>query len=57
MDVPYGLRGGIPEYGGRFAAEALVLATADGHPRSIAYVSRLPQPTLNAIEKQRSTRG
>ncbi|MFI5068256.1 MAG: hypothetical protein ACHP9Z_30330, partial [Streptosporangiales bacterium] len=51
VDVPYGLRGGIPEYGGRFAAEALVLATADGHPRAIAYVSRLPQPTITAIEK------
>ena len=51
VDVPYGLRGGIPEYGGRFAPEALVLATADGHPRAIAYVSRLPQPTITAIEK------
>ena len=51
VDVPYGLRGGIPEYGGRFAPEALVLATADGHPRAIAYVSRLPQPTITAVEK------
>ncbi len=52
VDVPYGLRGGIPEAGGRFAAEALVLATADGHPRSIAYVSRLPQPTINGMGRQ-----
>ena len=51
VDVPYGLRGGIPEYGGRFAAEALVLATADGHPRAIAYVSRLPQPTIDAARQ------
>ena len=51
VDVPYGLRGGIPEYGGRFAAQALVMATADGHPRAIAYVSRIPAPTLNAIKK------
>ncbi|HUY51728.1 MAG TPA: hypothetical protein VMV92_39510 [Streptosporangiaceae bacterium] len=49
VDIPFGLRGGIPEYGGRFAAEALVLATADGHPRAIAYVSRIPRPTLAAI--------
>ena len=49
VDVPFGLRGGIPEAGGRFAAEALVLATADGHPRAIAYVSRLPQPTINGM--------
>ncbi len=52
VNVPFGLRGGIPEAGGRFAAEALVLATADGHPRSIAYVSRLPQPTINGIDRQ-----
>jgi len=52
VDVPFGLRGGIPEAGGRFAAQALVLATADGHPRSIAYVSRLPQPTIDGIGRQ-----
>jgi 4-amino-4-deoxy-L-arabinose transferase-like glycosyltransferase len=52
VDVPFGLRGGIPEAGGRFAAEALVLATADGHPRSIAYVSRLPYPTITGMYRQ-----
>ena len=52
VDVPYGLRGGIPEAGGRFDAQALVLATADGHPRSIAYVSRLPRPTINGMNRQ-----
>ena len=52
VDVPFGLRGGIPEAGGRFAAEALVLATADGHPRAIAYVSRLPQPTIDGMYRQ-----
>ncbi|MGH3068319.1 MAG: hypothetical protein ACRDMI_06995 [Streptosporangiaceae bacterium] len=51
VDVPYGLRGGIPEYGGRFASQALVMATKDTHPRAIAYVSRIPTPTLNAIQK------
>jgi hypothetical protein len=51
VDVPYGMRGGIPEYGGRFAAPALVMATADGHPRSVAYVSRIPQSTLKAIKR------
>jgi hypothetical protein len=49
VDVPYGLRGGIPESGGRFAPEALVLATADGHPRAVAYVSRIPRHTLLAV--------
>lgn len=50
VDVPYGMRGGIPEYGGRFAAQALVMATADGHRRAVAYVSRIPAATLNAIQ-------
>jgi hypothetical protein len=51
VDVPYGLRGGIPVYGGRFSTEALVLATADGHPRAIAYTSRVPATTIAAIRK------
>ena len=50
VDVPYGMRGGIPEYGGRFAAPALVMATADGHPRAVAYVSRIPASTLTTIK-------
>jgi len=50
VDVPFGLRGGIPDFGGRFDSQALVMATADGHPRAIAYVSRVPQPTINAVE-------
>ena len=28
---------------------ALVMATADGHPRAIGYVSRLPIPTMQAM--------
>jgi hypothetical protein len=52
VDVPYGLRGGIPVYGSRFSAEALVLATADGHPRAVAYASRVPATTLASISKQ-----
>jgi hypothetical protein len=51
LDVPYGLRGGIPVYGSRFFPEALVLATADGHPRAIAYTSRVPAATVAAISK------
>jgi hypothetical protein len=49
VDVPYGLRGGIPVYGSRFSPEALVLATADQHPRAIAYTSRVPATTIAAI--------
>jgi hypothetical protein len=51
VDIPYGLRGGIPVYGSRFPTEALVLATADGHPRGIAYTSRVPATTIAAIGK------
>jgi 4-amino-4-deoxy-L-arabinose transferase-like glycosyltransferase len=49
VDIPFGMRGGIPVYGAPFFAKALVMATADGHPRAIAYTSRVPQPTISAI--------
>jgi hypothetical protein len=49
LDVPFGLRGGIPVDGVPFFSKALVMATADGHPRSIAYTSRLPYKTKLAI--------
>jgi hypothetical protein len=49
LDLPFGLRGGIPVDGVPFFPQALVMATQDGHPRSIAYTSRVPKPTINAI--------
>jgi hypothetical protein len=49
LDLPFGLRGGIPVDGVPFFPQALVMATEDGHPRSIAYTSRLPYPTRTAI--------
>ena len=49
LDLPFGLRGGIPVDGVPFFAQALVMATEDGHPRSIAYTSRVPRPTIDAI--------
>ena len=49
VDVPYGLRGGIPQDGSQFSAKALLLATADGHPRAISYTSWVPSKTINAI--------
>src|SRR5689334_11371067 len=49
LDLPFGLRGGIPVYGVPFFPQALVMATEDGHPRSIAYTSRTPAPTIKAI--------
>ncbi len=50
VDIPFGLRGGIPVYGSPFFAKALVMATEDGHPRAIAYTSRAPKYAINAIK-------
>jgi hypothetical protein len=49
VDLPFGMRGGIPVYGAPFFPKALVMATADGHPRAIAYTSRMPRSTISAI--------
>ncbi len=49
-DIPFGMRGGIPVYGSPFFAKALVMSTADGHPRAIAYTSRSPKYAISAIE-------
>jgi hypothetical protein len=50
VDIPFGLRGGIPVAGTPFFPQALVMATADGHPRAIAYTARMPSATVTAIE-------
>ena len=51
VDVPFGIRGGTYIYGGGFDPDAQVLATADGHPRSVGYISRVPLPTINGIRR------
>jgi hypothetical protein len=53
VDVPFGVRGGVPlpREGGAFDPEAQVLATADGHPRAVGYLSRLPERTLLAVRR------
>lgn len=53
VDIPFGIRGGIPlpGEGSAFNPEAQVLSTADGHPRAIGYLSRIPAPTLAAIRR------
>jgi len=53
VDVPFGVRGGVPlaREGDPFDPEAQVLATADGHPRAVGYLSRLPAPTLMAVRR------
>jgi hypothetical protein len=49
LDLPYGIRGGIPVYGAPFFPRALVMATADGHPRAIAYTSRVPESVIQRV--------
>ena len=53
VDVPFGVRGGVPlaHEGDAFDPEAQVLATADGHPRAVGYLSRLPPSTLMAVRR------
>jgi hypothetical protein len=53
VDVPFGVRGGVPltREGGAFDPEAQVLATADGHPRAVGYLSRLPEKTLMSVRR------
>jgi hypothetical protein len=53
VDVPFGVRSAVPlpNEGAAFNPEAEVQATADGHPRTVAYISRLPKSTLAAVKR------
>jgi hypothetical protein len=51
LDVPYGLRGGIPLFGSSITPQEQLLATSDSHPRAISYTAWVPEPTVRAIEK------
>ncbi len=53
LDIPFGVRSAVPlpDEGAGFNPEAEVQATADGHPRSIAYISRLPESEEAAIRR------
>jgi hypothetical protein len=53
VDVPFGIRSGLllPGEGLPFDPMAQVLQTHDGHPRAVAFLSRLPLPTLAALQK------
>ena len=53
VDVPFGVRSAVPlpDEGAGFNFEAMMQATADGHPRSVAYVSRLPESVLAAVKR------
>jgi len=51
VDVPFGLRGGVGVTGFGMPPQALMLATADGHPRAVSYTSWVPQPTISGITR------
>jgi len=51
LDVPFGLRGGIPIYGSATARPAFLVATADDHPRAISYTSWVPRATTRWFER------
>ncbi|MGE5135195.1 MAG: hypothetical protein ACM32E_20070 [Gemmatimonadota bacterium] len=50
VDVPFGMRGGIQEFGKPLPPGALAAATADGHPRAISYTSWVPANAITAIK-------
>jgi hypothetical protein len=49
VDVPFGLFGVPGQYGNEPAALALVLATADGHPRAVSYGPLTAPTTVDRI--------
>jgi hypothetical protein len=53
VDIPMGVRSAVPlpDEGAAFNSEAEMQAPADGHPRTIAYISRLPESTLAAVKR------
>jgi hypothetical protein len=52
VDVPFGIRGGLPErYGRTIYPQALALASSDGHPRAISYTSWIPWPTVAQVRR------
>jgi len=50
VDAPFGIDG-VPWYGKILSPEALVLATADGHPRGDSYTSWVPAHTEKVISE------
>jgi hypothetical protein len=49
VDIRYGLRGGVALYGREISPDALVLATADGHPRAVSATSWVSARSVAAI--------
>jgi hypothetical protein len=52
VDVPFGIRGGLEEFGQPFPPETMVLATADGHPLGDGLIARVPSATMARISRR-----
>ena len=50
VDVPFG-QYVVPQWGENPDAQAILMATEDGHPRAFAYSSWVPSKTLAAIQR------
>jgi NAD(P)-dependent dehydrogenase (short-subunit alcohol dehydrogenase family) len=50
VDVPFG-QYVVPQWGQNPVAQAILLATEDGHPRAFTYSSWVPSKTLTAIQQ------
>ena len=50
VDVPFGLYN-LPFYGEPPTTQAILIATADGHPRAVCYTSWVPTRTVAAIAR------
>jgi len=51
VDVPYGLRGGVAYTGSEIAPNAMLIATADHHPRAISYSAWVSKAAIDGIGK------
>lgn len=51
VDVPFGLRGGLPPFGERFDPWVLNTATADGHRRAISFTAWVSSRTVVNIDR------
>jgi hypothetical protein len=49
VDFPFGVDGGTGTYGAQFRPQSEVLATADGHPRAVGFIARVPPRTAAGI--------
>jgi hypothetical protein len=54
VDIRFGLRGGVALYGREISPDALVLATADGHPRAVSVTSWVSASSVAAIRAARA---